>query len=192
MQPAEKVCEHPVTDILNLETDLNVSHVYAEVPAELGDEDPQEPGYPFGPGPIDPEKGSDLYPPLTPIKNSAAAFPTMAEVLANSYHPPPTAPLPKLPLRSHSHLTLIGKCREDALKRGDIPMLLAMWINYQPKKPSQYVQPPFELIKVCKDVQDYGLQTQYTMGLISSINQGYTTAPNDWRMFFKLILMSAQ
>lgn len=39
LQPAEKVREHPVTGILNLETDLNVSHV--EVPAELGDEDPQ-------------------------------------------------------------------------------------------------------------------------------------------------------
>lgn len=30
------------------------------------------------------------------------------------------------------------------------------------------------------------------MGLIKSINHGYTMAPNDWQMLFKLILMSAQ
>lgn len=77
LQPTEKVCDLPVTDILNLETDQNVSHVYAEVPAEIGDEDFQETGRPFAPSPIVPEKRTDLYSPLTPIRNPAVAFPTM-------------------------------------------------------------------------------------------------------------------
>lgn len=58
-------------------------------------------------------------------------------------------------------------------KRGDISMLLAMQVNYQPKKPSQYVQVTFELIKqVHKAVQDYGLQVQYTMGLSILLSKG--------------------
>lgn len=72
-------------------------------------------------------------------------------------------------------------------------MPLAIQVNNQLKTPSQYVQPPSELIKeVHKAVQDYGLRREYTMGLIDSINQEYTVAPNYWRMLFKLILTSAQ
>lgn len=78
------------------------------------------------------------------------------------------------------------KSTEEALKRKSISMFLAMTINYQPKKAAQDVQPPFELIKVHKAVWDYGLQTQYTMGLIDSINQGYTMTPSDCEGFLNL------
>lgn len=102
-------------------------------------------------------------------------------MLANSYLPPSTIPLPDLLLQSYSLPTLMEKCKEEALKRGDISTFLAMPINYQNKKSTQYAQPQFELIKeVSNAVRDCGLQTPYTMGWINSINHGYTMAPNDW------------
>lgn len=101
MQPAKQVCEHPVTDIFNLETASHVSHAYTEVPPELADDYSQEPGDLFDPGPTDPEKKPDLYPSLTPVKNSTAAFPITAQVLVNSYPPPPMIFLLDLLWQSH-------------------------------------------------------------------------------------------
>ncbi|GAB0208600.1 endogenous retrovirus group K member 10 Gag polyprotein-like [Grus japonensis] len=151
---------------------------YAEVVTEpLLSEGGADPGDPFDPGPVDPERQPDLYPPLTPVKAMAASAPTAEEILQQQRqktlsrislmpsppptqrapapfctHTPPPPPPPSYPLQGtvQSKISggLLDECRTEALKRGDISLFQAMPVLYQPNRPPpEYVHLPYDVIK---------------------------------------------
>jgi len=112
-------------------------------------------------------------------------------------HPPlaPTQPLTRTgPLNVVGQLNvLLDKCRIDALCKGDVSILQAMPVVYNPNQAPEYAYLPYEAIKeVWKSIQDYGLQASSTMNLIHAIGESSVMTPSDWRSVLRMVLSSAQ
>ncbi|GAB0206383.1 endogenous retrovirus group K member 6 Gag polyprotein-like [Grus japonensis] len=195
-------------ELIDPELESDYAEVVTEPPLSEGGADP---GDPFDPGPVDPKREPDLYPPLTPVK-----APMAEEILQQqrqktlsrlslmrpprlSVHPPPSAPPspPSYPLQGtvQSKISggLLDECRTEALKRGDISLLQAMPVLYQPNRPPEYAHLPYDVIKeVRKSIKEYGLQASFTMNLLQVIGESYVLTPLDWKSILRLVLSAAQ
>lgn len=150
---------------------------------------------------IDPEPEPDLYPPLTPVKALSAVAPTANEILQQQCKrllsqssvvcPSPTTPPLYQP--KEQSLGLLGKCREEALRRGDLQSVQAMPVFYKPNQPPEFRQLPYDVVKeVRNSMRDYGLQASFSMNLLQAIGESYTMTPIDWRLLLRLVLSAAQ
>ncbi|GAB0187332.1 endogenous retrovirus group K member 10 Gag polyprotein-like [Grus japonensis] len=192
-------------ELIDPELEPDNAEVAAEPPLSEGGADP---GDPFDPGPVDPERELDLYPLLTPVKAMAASAPTAEEILQQQrqktlswlslMHPPPFAPPPpsyQLQGTVHSKISggLLDECRTEALKRGDISLLQDMPVLYRLNRPPEYAHLPYDVIKeVRKSIKEYGLQASFTMNLLQVIGESYVLTPLDWKSILRLVLSAAQ
>ncbi|XP_068251415.1 endogenous retrovirus group K member 8 Gag polyprotein-like [Nyctibius grandis] len=168
---------------------------------------------PYDPDFTDPEIQSNLYPPLTSVKETAAAVPSVQEIsqpaaaaatararLTPTALPHPVSAEPPIGFSEktpESHVmkykTLAERCREEAARKGDLTMLMAMPVIYRPNHPPEYQYLTYEMIKEVQNaVRDYGLHSNYTSNLITVIGESYTMTPRDWKSLLRIILMPAQ
>ncbi|XP_014798963.1 PREDICTED: endogenous retrovirus group K member 8 Gag polyprotein-like [Calidris pugnax] len=136
----------------------------------ITEEDPSEED-PFDPGLINPDKEPNLFPPDDHLRGAMGSEPI---------HP--------------SDCRGMGdQCRKEALARGGTDILQAFPVTYQGNQPRAWEALHYNAVKeLRKSVKDYGLQSAYTMNLLTALGDRYVMTPHDWKMLLRLILSATQ
>nr|XP_021151094.1 endogenous retrovirus group K member 7 Gag polyprotein-like [Columba livia] len=153
---------------------------------------------PFESGSVGLEKESVLYPslmPSQPCKDKAG----ICEELGQKSKTLPSAPTlpdfndaytaPSNPFmtKTAEHKGVMQKCREKAMEHSNFSFTFP--VIYKPQQPPEHDAIPYTMVKeLKKSVQENGLHSPFTMGIVEDIGATYVMTPWDWKLLAKTIL----
>ena len=128
------------------------------------DTDGSKPGDRCDPGPEDPERESDAFPPDDTLKEAGMTiFPT-------------------------AYCDVLEQCREETILRGDADTLQT-FPNQVPRLESL----PYEAVKELREsVRTFGVQSAFTYNLLVTNSDTYAMTPHDWKTVLGMILSAMQ
>ncbi|PKU44640.1 endogenous retrovirus group k member 5 gag poly [Limosa lapponica baueri] len=90
-------------------------------------------------------------------------------------------------------ISVWDKCRKEALAKGDADISQAFPVIYRGNRPGAREALSYDHVKeLRKSVKDYGLQSGYTMNLLTAVGDGYVVTRHDWELLLRVMLSAVQ